>query len=94
MFGTGALTHARSQADAYLAVARSWQVTAALAVDAMERSHQKHLASNPAGSDILDSILQWNDVVDRALKVRRGLGASRALIFIEGGGAWSSEDHN
>ena len=63
-----ALTHARSQADAYWAVARSWQVTAALAVDAMERSHQKHLAaSNPARRDILDSsFLQWNDVA-RAL---------------------------
>lgn len=41
-----ALTHARSQADAYCAVARSWQVTAALAVDAMERLHREHLAAN------------------------------------------------
>jgi len=53
-----ALTLARSEADAYWALALSWQETATLAVDAMEQSRRKHVAaSNPAGRDILDRIL-------------------------------------
>lgn len=52
-----ALANARSDADAYWALAQSWQQTAALAVDAMEQSHRKYVAAlNPAGRDILDSI--------------------------------------
>jgi len=52
-----ALTNARSEADAYWALARSWQETATLAVDAMEQSRRKHVvASNLAGRDILDRI--------------------------------------
>lgn len=52
-----ALTDARSEADAYWTLARSWQNTAALAVDAMEQSRGKQVAaSNPSVGDILDRI--------------------------------------
>jgi hypothetical protein len=53
-----ALVNARHDADAYCALAQSWQQTAALAVDAMERARQKRVAtSTPPGRNILDSIL-------------------------------------
>jgi hypothetical protein len=52
-----ALANARSEADAYWALARSWQETASLAVDAMERARRNHVAaSNSAGRDILDRV--------------------------------------
>ena len=52
-----ALTNARIEADAYWALARSWQETATLAVDAMERARRKQVAaSHPSGQDILDRI--------------------------------------
>ena len=52
-----ALTHARSEADAYWTLAQSWQNTATLAVDAMEQSRGRQVAaSNPSVRDILDRI--------------------------------------
>jgi hypothetical protein len=52
-----ALTDARSEADAYWTLAQSWQKTATLAVDAMERLRPREVAaSHPDGGDILDRI--------------------------------------
>ena len=52
-----ALVNARSDADAYWALAQSWQQTAALAVDAMEQARQKRVAaSSSPGRNVLDSI--------------------------------------
>ena len=45
-----ALTRARSEAEAYWALALSWQETATLAVDAMEQSRRKHVAASSVES--------------------------------------------